>query len=337
MLNEHKMIVIAWAERLDNASDFARRVGAPFYPIYARGLDSSRLLVPLRYLNQTWRTWKLFLKEKPAVVHVTNPPILAALNVFLYCKLFGAQYILCTHPPALYSKKWAWTVPLLRFLARKALINTLDQERFRVMFESWGAPSLVLTKMPRAYTPAPFERSQDGRYPITVVNTFAPDEPILPILEAGRAMPDVHFYVLGNTALADPEVLASAPENVTFTGWLSHDEYWDQLKRSRAVMTLTTYPHSLVAGGTDGMSVGRPLLLSKQPALTDHFTKGTVFVENTGASITEGVRLLQEKEALLRQEVLEMAVEKRQIWETNYQELLNKIGDSQTGAFLVKA
>ena len=320
-----RMIIIAWAERLDNAADFAERVGRPSYSIYYHMFSNSRLLVPVRYFLQTLKTWQILLVQRPTLVHVTNPPIFATLNVFLYCKLFRAQYLLCVHPPSLYSRKWSWTVPLLRFCARHALINILDQERFKTLFESWGARAVVLVKMPRSYPACDIPPSTHGKYTITVVNTFAPDEPIEPILSAAKRLPDTHFYVLGNLDLADPEMISRAPKNVTFTGWLSHDLYWDQLKRSRAVMTLTTYPHSLVAGGTDGMAVGRPLILSRQPALTEYFDKGTLFVDNTAESIVDEIRRLQQAEDRLQKEILELAIEKCQIWEMHYQKLMSVI------------
>jgi glycosyltransferase involved in cell wall biosynthesis len=320
-----KMIVIAWAERLDNAADFAKRVDRPFYSVYYHMFSDSRLLVPVRYFLQTLKTWQILLAQRPTLIHVTNPPIFATLNVFLYCKLFGAQYLLCVHPPSLYSRKWGWTVPMLRFFARHALINIIDQERFKALFESWKAEAVVLAKKPRSYVTSNIPPSTDGKYTITVVNTFAPDEPIEPILSAAKRLPDTHFYVLGNLDLANREMISNAPENVTFTGWLSHDLYWDQLNHSRAVMTLTTYPHSLLAGGTDGMAVGRPIILSRQPALIEYFNKGALFVENTPESLVDGIRQLQQEEDRLQKEILELAIEKRQLWEMNYQKLMSVI------------
>jgi glycosyltransferase involved in cell wall biosynthesis len=90
-------------------------------------------------------------------------------------------------------------------------------------------------------------------------------------------------------------------------------------------MTLTTYPHSLLAGGTDGMAVGRPIILSRQPALTEYFTKGTIFVDNSQESIVDGICQLQREQNRLRQEIMELAIEKRQLWEINFQKLMSLI------------
>jgi glycosyltransferase involved in cell wall biosynthesis len=321
------MIFIAWAERLDNAADMASKFGAPFYPVYIPIFKQNlSIFVPIRYLLQSIKTWQILLSERPDLIDVTNPPIFAVLNVFLYCKIFGARYILCTHPPALYSRKWSWTVPFLRLFARHATVNMLDQEQYKLLFESWKANSLVITKMPRNYSAAEPSRTEEGAtYSIAVVNTFAPDEPIEPILSAAKSLPEVHFYIMGHLTLANPAQITNPPKNVTFTDWLSHDQYWDLLKKSRAVMTLTTYPYSLVAGGTDGMSVGKPIILSRQPALTSHFTKGTIFVEHTPQSIIKGIEQLRAEENDLKTQIAELAVEKRKTWEANFQQLLQMV------------
>lgn len=311
------VISVAWAERLDNANDFAKRLGVESFCIYYQPFKLNYLFfVPLRYFVQSFRTWKLLIEKKPDLILVTNPPIVLALNVFVYCKIFGSKYLLENHSPALYSDKWSWSVPLLRFVARKAVLNIIDQDRYKVLFESWGAQALVLAKMPRKFTPSKILSDSNKRFNITVVNTFAPDEPLKPILDAARQLTDVHFYILGDYRLANQAIISDLPANITLTGWLNHDDYWNQLKQSRAVMTLTTYEYSIVAGGTDGMAVGCPLILSDQPALKEYFIKGTIFVENCCNSIVSGIRQLQQNEYQYKEEIHQLANEKILLWES---------------------
>jgi hypothetical protein len=163
---------------------------------------------------------------------------------------------------------------------------------------------------------------------VTVVNTFNPDEPLEPILGAAKLLPQVRFFILGNTDLADRRLLRSAPDNVRFTGYLWHDAYWSQLRDSQAIMVLTNYPYSLLAGAQDGVDVRRPLILSRQPALTDYFTKGTVFVDNSIQSIVDAIQTVQRQEHQLTQEIVEFAAEKRLQWEANFQELLTLIEEA---------
>jgi glycosyltransferase involved in cell wall biosynthesis len=123
---------------------------------------------------------------------------------------------------------------------------------------------------------------------------------------------------MGDTQLGNQAIIASAPENVTFTGYLRGDDYWSRLYSSRAVMVLTTYPYSLLGGAQDAVALHKPLILSEQPALTEYFTKGTVFVQNTAEGVVNGVNAIIEQERKLGQEVIELSEEHTRQWEHNF-------------------
>jgi glycosyltransferase involved in cell wall biosynthesis len=328
-MQKEKIIVLVWGTNQDRAYKSAQHLNAPLYNIHTVFFRRNyRLLVPLRYLVQAFSTWRLLFQKRPEIIHVTNPPIFAPLCVFLYCRLTGAAFVMDTHSPALYSRKWSWILPLQRAMARAALVNIVDQERFKDLFEGWGARAIILTKPPAKQRPTQ-QRSvptEPGKFIVTVVNTFGPDEPLLPILEAAQGLPDTHFYITGDTDMADKALIASAPPNVTFTGYLYRETYWDQLIRSNTVLTLTTYHYSLLAGGQDGMVVGKPVILSRQPVLTDYFTKGAVFIDNTAEGIIAGVTAARQNEDRLHREIMELSEEKRQEWTSHFQELRKVIG-----------
>jgi glycosyltransferase involved in cell wall biosynthesis len=250
------------------------------------------------------------------------------MSVFVYCKLMSANYILDTHPPAFYSKKWRWSVSILRYFAKYASINITDQERFKQLYETWGARAIILSKPSRLVRQSNINQilPPKGEMIVTVVNTFAPDEPLEPILRAAEQLPNYYFYITGDTIYADRNILTNKTKNVIFTGYLLNDEYWNQLEKSRVVMVLTTYPHSLLAGAQDAMDIGKPMILSKQPVLTEYFSKGVIFVENTTKGIVDGLLTFCEKELYLIQEVPELLLEKQAEWDENYMELLNLIG-----------
>jgi hypothetical protein len=265
-------------------------------------------------------------RQHPRYVYVTNPPVFAALCVFIYCKLTGTNYVMDTHPPALYSRKWGWSVPLQRLMARFAYLNVVDQNRFKTLFESWGAHAIVLQNPPKnpPFTLTSASNSSD-LFDITVVNTFAADEPLDIILAAARQLAGVRFFILGDKQRAPKVALENAPDNAIFTDYLLGDAYWGRMANSRAVMVLTTYPYSLLGGAQDGVALRKPLILSNQPALTEYFTKGTVFVENTVDGIVNGVKTLQANEDSLVREVHELAEEQCREWEDHFQQFLGML------------
>ncbi len=310
---------IAWSENLDQAAVFASHFQARMVHIYSMPVKSNpRILLPLRYLIEWVKAWAVLFTQRPRFIHVTNPPVLAALNVWMYCRLTGAKFMMDTHSPALYSSTWGWTLPLQRFLARQAVINVVDQVRFKELFESWGAKAIVLAKAPGIPVQLEAPSSPVEGFTVMVVNTFAVDEPLAPVLDAARMLPEVKFYVTGDTTLGDPAMLKSAPENVVFTGFLKKEAYWRQMNAAQAVMVLTTYPYSLLGGAQDSMALGKPLIQSRQPSLTDYFTKGTVFIDNNCEGIVQGVLQARTQRERLAQEMQDLAMEKRTLWQTNF-------------------
>jgi glycosyltransferase involved in cell wall biosynthesis len=316
---------VVWAPYERRTALFAEQLGATFHPIHWL-LYKRPWVAPVKYVGQWLRTWQLLAIERPAAIYVTNPPVFAALCVAAYAALTRTPFVMDTHPPALYSRKWSWTLPLQRALARRAVVNVVDQERFSKSFESWGARALVVGNPPLPVRRHPPPNAVgDGPFEIAVVNTFAADEPLAPILEAARRMPDVTFSVLGDTARARGAILAQAPPNLTFTGYLEGEAYWQCLARARAVMALTSFPHSVLGGAHDGVAVGRPLLLSDQPGLREHFPQGAVFADNTAEGLVAGIGTLRGLESRLRVEVGDLRAEQVQRWDRQFAALLEDL------------
>ncbi len=317
---------IVWAPYEKRTEQYARHLNASLYPIHYL-LYERPILAPIKYIPQCIKTWIVLRRQRPLVVFVTNPPVFAALSVYIYCRLSGTPYIMDTHSPALFGWKWAWTVPLQRALARPALVNLVDQRRYKRLFESWGARALVLDDPPMnlRISDQLKHAADPTQFDVTVVSTFARDEPLELVLGAAEQLPEIRFFILGDTALAKKTLLNAAPDNVVFPGYLLSDAYWNRLYSSRAILVLTTHPYSLLGGAQEAMVLGKPLILSRQPALTDYFTRGTVFVDHSIESIVAGVRELKQHEQSLSQEMADLAVEKRERWEVGFQELLARI------------
>ncbi len=317
------LAVIFWGPHSLNTERFARHLKAPAYMIHY--LKWKRpLLAPVKYIPMWLKTWIVLLKQRPSAVFVINTPVFAPLCVYTYCMVYRIPFIMVVHGHTLSGRKWGWSRPLQRFLGKRALINLVSNSEYRQTFESWGGNVIFLEESPMDLTEWNREQMvKPGQFNVTVVSTFAGDEPLELVLEAARRLPEDYFYILGDTALADKEFLKSAPRNVEFPGYLKGDAYWNQLSLSQAIMVLTTNPQSLVAGGIEGMNLGKPLLLSRQPTLLEYFTKGAVFVDHSVDSLVAGIRIAQENEKTLARESTELNLEKCEEWDRTFQELLN--------------
>ncbi len=275
------------------------------------------------------KTWAILFRQRPSAVFVINTPVFAPLCVYAYCCVAGIPYVMNIHGHSFTGRRWGWSRPLQRFLARSARINLVDFSAYKRLFESWGARALILADpLPKLSCIDQKTPAKPGEFSLTVVSTFAPDEPLDLVLGAARLLPEVQFYILGDTALADRKLLDSASKNVSFTGYLKADAYWNQMSSSQAVMTLTTNPDSLVAGGIEGLILGKPLILSRQPVLVEYFNRGAVFVNHTVNGLAQGIRQARAHEQTLANEAAELAVEKREIWERTFQEFLAILGEA---------
>ena len=320
MLKRTDLIAMVWAPYEDRTASFAEKLNATLYNIHYMQYKRP-YIAPFKYIFQALKTFQILISKRPDYIYITNPPSFAPLCVMIFCKLFGKQFVMDTHPPALYSKKWGWTVPLQRFVSRHAMMNVTDQKRYKELFESWGAKCLVMEN--------PLERDIDidsleptrENFEVAVVNTFAEDEPFDIILEAARQLSNVIFRITGDIDRADPILVKSAPDNVQFTGYLRGTDYWDLISSTRATMVLTTFPNSLVGGGMDGIILGKPLILSDQPTLREYFTKGTAFAENTTEGLLKGVQHVLDNEEALKNEIAELNIEKKKQWKKDFQNL----------------
>jgi glycosyltransferase involved in cell wall biosynthesis len=253
-------------------------------------------------------------------VHVQNPPFVSGLVVFLYSRLFGAKYVLHYHSAA-FGAIWNWALPIQKFIARRAATNIVTNQHWADIVRSWGGHTLVmLDPFLDLPTGMPFETAPG--FSVAVVGTFASDEPIEAILDAARLLPDVHFYITGDTRKKPAGFFADTPANVTFTGFLDpYREYPGLLRAADAVMVLTTRNYTLQLGGCEAVAVGKPLITSDWRYLQEVFPKGTVYVSASAQSIRDGILALQERYEELTEEIIELRRESRHEWNDRLNEL----------------
>ncbi len=321
-----KPVVIYWGPDNPHSEDIAKRLNASMHFVhYLR--HKVPILAPVKYPLMFIKTWQLLFREKPSVIYVINTPVFAPLCVYMYSRLTGAPFVMNIHGHSFIGWKWGWAAPLQQFLTKRALVNITPHSNHKRVVESWGGKTILLERPPFVLHPnGKNEPANLSLFTVTVISNFHGDEPLELVVEAARQLPDTRIYILGNKSRADKNLLEKAPPNVIFPGYLLHHQYWDQLYSSNAIMTLTTTPYSLVAGGVEGMAVGKPLILSRQPALTEYFTRGAVFVEHSVESIVEGLQQARKKENRLLREISELSREKQNRWNGAFEELTELMG-----------
>jgi hypothetical protein len=331
-----KIVFIAWARYHRRSELLAQHLGATMHYICS-GQRGKLLRGPVKYLAQALQaavrypvqarqTWRVLRRERPDVVFVQNPPIFCVLVAFLYARRYSASYVIDSHTGAFLSPKWRWSVGLHRVLSRGALTTIVHNKSQEKIVKRWGCRYCVLAFTAGDY-PAGERFPLDGQFKVAVITAFEGDEPLDVVFEAASRLPEVRFYVTGDSKRIARHLLAKKPDNCHLTGYLTYDQYVGLLHGVDAIMDLTVQDHTLLMGGFEAVSLGNPLITSDWPVLRDFFSLGAVHIPNTVEGVCEGVRQAQREQAKLQQDSLILREQLQSEWEQRFTELQSLLED----------
>ena len=190
-----KRIFISWVKHTTRSASFAQAFGAECHFI-----DSGFSLGLLKYFPRGWRTLRLMWSRQPAAVICMNPPYFLGLLAWVYCLFHEAQFVLDSHTAAFDSDNWSWMGPLHRFIIRRAVCTTVTNRDLAEQVERQGGRAVVLSDIPYRMPEGSFQ--VEGDFSVCFVCNYAEDEPVLEVFAAAQELPDVHFYVSGDTRKA---------------------------------------------------------------------------------------------------------------------------------------
>jgi glycosyltransferase involved in cell wall biosynthesis len=313
MSQRPSVLFVVWSSRAGRASEISAALGGEFVAIYP-GAFASRRLTPLRYLVSVLQTLAMLIRRRPRAVIVTHPPVFAAATVGLWAIATKTPFVIDSHPTAFGAKGnrlSAATLGLHAWLARRSKGVLVACDHWAEIVRQWQATGVVVHEAPSDWRLV--EPSTPSETPtILYVGVLGSDEPIEEVLDAAARSPQFRWQITGDSAKLSPEVLAKAPSNVSFTGFLSGCAYRDAVEGADLVLALTTEPASVMRAGCEAVYAGKVLVASDTPATAEAFPDA-VRVANTADSIATGVSQavselaeLQSKAPAARERQLEM-------------------------------
>lgn len=324
-----RITFIAWIRYHRRTELLAQHLGATLHFIQ-HGRSGKLVQAPFRYLIQALRTWRILERERPVIILIQNPPIFCVLVAALYAKLHGARYVIDSHTGAFVGWKWRWSLSLHRMLSQGALTTLVHNKPQEEIIKHWGCPYMML-----AYTPGDYSFSRpfplDGQFNIAVVSSFRGDERPDIVFQAAARLPQVEFYITGDPRRLSRIVLEQKPGNCHLTGYLPYDRYAGLLQGVDAIMALTTRDHTLLMGGFEAVSIGKPLITSDWPVLRDYFSLGTIHVPYTVEGICQGVRRVQAEHRSLQRDMLKLRDLLEDEWKLKLQELEGLLAKGASG------
>ncbi len=151
--------------------------------------DNALLVFRFEDTEKAVKTLALLFRRRPEIIFVQSPPSFAVFFVYLYCVLAGnGRFVVDAHSDAMQSPYWTRPRWLYRFLARQAVTTIVTNEHFQQQINNWGGHAFVLRDIPTTF-PKAGSYPVNGKFSVTVVNTFAAD---------------VHGYLLSGSRMARP-------------------------------------------------------------------------------------------------------------------------------------
>jgi hypothetical protein len=315
-----RIAFVSWAPRgyQSHTDLLAKHLNAQLHYVFwgKRG----KLLAPARYAVQACQTWQILCRDRPDVVFVQNPPIFSALVAAFYARRYGARYVIDSHSGAFLATRWRSFLALHRVLSCGALTTIVHNRSLAEIVKQWGCRYCVLGFIPGDY-PSGEHFPLDGQFNVALISSFLQDEPIDVVFEAARRIPDVRFYVTGDSNRLTPHLRKEKPDNCCLTGYLPTERYVGLLRGADAVMALTTQDHTVLMGGFEAVSLAAPLIVSDWPVLRECFSLGTVHIPNTVEGICDGVRQAQTEHAKLKRDILLLREQLQAEWERKFTDL----------------
>jgi len=299
-----RWVFITWYPYCRRSDALGEQLGAPSYLVHYLKFKTP-VLAPFKYVLQALKTIGILLRERPDGVLVANPPVVAPLIVWLCSPLLRYRFIIDAHSGAFQHARWSWSLPLQRFLARRALATIVTNEHMAAQVRSWGAGVRMVQDLALNLDPA--GRSiRRGGFHVVFVCTYSVDEPVEAVIDAARRVPEVQFSFTGDPAYAPRGFRDRVPSNVHLTGFIPDADYLALLRGADAILVLTREDHTMQRGGYEAVSLGKPLITSDWPLLREVFSRGTVHVDNSPEAIAEAVRRIKDAPAHYRRDMAEL-------------------------------
>ena len=316
---------VSWIGYHGRSQGFIDRLGlTPIYVSYLRQRDI--ISAPFKYGPSFASTLRRLHKVKPEVVFVMDPPVFSVAAVFAYCRPRRIPYLMDCHSGVFNSPKWRWALPLQRYFGRRAAGVIVTNPVHLEEVASWPAKGVIVGDPPPILESGPAKPTPASPPWIFVIGVFGKDEELPRVLEAAARLPGVGFRISGDTRRAEKAWLDDHPDNVTFTGFLSNEDFWSHVRGASAILTLTTREDTILRGGWEAMFMEQPLITSGTAALRRYFSRGTVFVDHDPAAIAAGVEYALSHLDELRLQAKALREEKYAIWRQERSELQRLAG-----------
>ena len=290
----NNVIFISW-QKHQRTQSFCTKLLIPLYEIVTEKSGVSR------YIECFFATRKILKATKTKILIVQNPSIVLALTAiflrpFYSYKLFVDAHNEAIHPFILNN----WLIKYIaRIIIRKTDLTIVTNSELAQTVNKYGGNAFILPDLLPSVEPrAILTRTHYEPTVITLISTYALDEPYQEVFMAMKSLgSEYQLYVTGKV----PHNLKQngLPENIKLLGYLSHDDYWDQLYKSHIIIDLSTMENCLVCGAYEAIAIEKPLILSLNPASIELFGDFAIHTTNDAKGIASALMKISKDYSVL--------------------------------------
>jgi len=296
-----RWVFITWYPYCRRSDALGEQLGAPSYLVHYLRFKSPAL-APFKYVLQTLKSLWILTRERPDGVLVASPPVVAPLVIWMGSLLLGYRFIVDAHSGAFQHARWNWSLPLQRFLSRRAEATIVTNNHMANEVRSWGGRAELVQDLALNLDPAGARVRRDA-FHVVFICTYSVDEPVDAVVEAARRLPGVQFSFTGDPSYAPRAFRDGLPPNVHLTGFIPDADYLALLRGADAILVLTLEDNTMQRGGYEAVSLEKPLITSRWPLLQEVFSRGTVHVDNSPQAIVDAVERIRRDPGTFGQEM----------------------------------
>ncbi|MDA8789382.1 glycosyltransferase [Pseudomonadales bacterium] len=271
------IIFISW-ERHRRTRTLAKKINIPLFEIVYSGNSI------FRYSYCIIKTVKTILNNSPKVIIVQTPSYVLAFFCTLLKQIFGFKLVVDAHNGVTYrlNKQPSLTRWFVERSVKNAdLIVVTNDTVFPILDKYETKRALLPDCIPDIPKHPPPKQYLHHTLPaITVISSFQHDEPIQLILDAfleSNQASKAHLFVTGRLPEKHAYDYYLQKNNITFTGYLSFEDFDGLISNSNLLIDISTDPTVLVCGGYEAMAVEVPCVVSSSSSSKSVFESGFLY------------------------------------------------------------
>lgn len=242
--------------------------------LLSEALGAELLFFPDRipYIRAAYRTMNAISMKTPDVVIVQLPqgPLLLEAIVLRAFKHF--KVIADVHTGFL--MRWEWKSLLLntpfKGLLGKCDAVAIHNEKMRELLPDGAKAKAIVVYDPWFMIKLVHSEPSKEAY-LVFPASYHPDEPLEEVLSAVRVLcPDVKIKITGNWRRL-PEVKQLETENITFTGYLTNEEYEQLIANATGIISGTKEEYTTLMSAWEAVAYRKPLAITDSQALRESY------------------------------------------------------------------